>query len=73
MIMLSSAYQMSSADTKRQKADPSNRLLSRFNRARLTVEEMRDSLLASMARSISTMGGTLQSGFGTDGENSDDG
>jgi len=71
MIMLSNAYQMSSRVTKQQaEADPDNLLLSHFNRRRLDVEEIRDALLAMDGSLDLTMGGTLQSGFGTDGENS---
>jgi hypothetical protein len=70
-IMLSSAYQMSTdTDDKTMVADPENALISRFNRQRLDVEEIRDSMLAIDGTLDSTMGGTLQSGFGTDGENS---
>lgn len=70
LIMLSSAYRMSSrTDAAAAAADPENRLLSRFNRRRLTVEEVRDSLLAIDSSLDLTMGGTLQSGTGTDGEN----
>ena len=47
LIMLSSAYQMSSRGSRYAlEEDPENRLWSRFNRRRLTVEEMRDSFLA---------------------------
>ncbi len=69
-IMLSSAYRMASRpDALALTKDPDNRLLSRFNRRRLSVEEMRDSLLA-LDRSLDLkMGGTLQIGTGTDGEN----
>lgn len=71
MIMLSSAYQMSSnADEKTLEADPENRLLAHFNRQRLDVEEIRDGLLAIGGTLDLTMGGTLQKGFGTDEENS---
>jgi hypothetical protein len=45
-------------------------LLTRFNRRRLSVEEMRDGLLAIDGTMNWTMGGTLQEGRGTDGENS---
>jgi hypothetical protein len=73
LLMLSSAYQMSSQISKQQmEADPANRLLSRFSRRRLDVEEIRDGLLAIDDSIDLTMGGTLQSGFGTDGENSED-
>ncbi|MBI1783952.1 DUF1553 domain-containing protein, partial [Candidatus Sumerlaeota bacterium] len=45
-IMLSSAYQESSADQiEGRKSDPENRLLWRFNRRRLDFEGLRDSLL----------------------------
>ena len=69
-IMLSSAYQMSTGITDTTwNADPENRLFSRFPRRRLTVEEMRDGLLAIDGTLDLTMGGTLQSGTGTDSEN----
>jgi hypothetical protein len=70
MIMLSNAYQMASVNLNvPEDADPDNRLLTRFNRRRLSVEEMRDGLLAIDATIDFTMGGTLQTGRGTDGEN----
>jgi uncharacterized protein DUF1549/uncharacterized protein DUF1553/cytochrome c len=70
LIMLSSAYRMSSQVSPANMAgDPENRLLSRFNRQRLTVEEMRDGLMAIDGSLDLTMGGTLQTGTGTDGEN----
>jgi hypothetical protein len=69
-IMLSSAYQMSSqGDPKDEEADPENLLLGRFNRQRLDIEEIRDGLLSLDGSLDLTMGGTLQSGFGTDSEN----
>ncbi len=71
LLMLSSAYQMSSRISKAQaEADPANLLFSHFDRRRLDVEEIRDGLLAADRELDLTMGGTLQSGFGTDGENS---
>ncbi len=72
LIMLSSAYQMSSevTDEKHEK-DPENRLLSRFSMRRMSVEEIRDSLLQLDGTLDPTMGGTLQSGEGTDNEFSD--
>ena len=71
MMMLSNAYQMSAdTDEKTMAADPENALISRFNRQRLDVEEIRDAMLAIDGTLDSTMGGTLQTGFGTDGENS---
>ena len=70
MIMLSSAYQMSSINPQlAPDADADNRLLTRFNRRRLSVEELRDGLLALDGTIDFTMGGTLQKGRGTDGEN----
>jgi len=70
LIMLSSVYQMASGGPEESIAvDPENRLVSRFNRRRLSVEEIRDGLLA-IDRSLDPgMGGTLQTGTGTDGEN----
>jgi len=71
LIMLSSAYRMSSRSTEEKTGkDPANRLLSHFNRRRLEVEEIRDGLLAIDGSLDLEMGGTLQSGFGTDRENS---
>jgi mono/diheme cytochrome c family protein len=74
MIMLSNAYRMSSIRPNvgpniSEEADPDNRLLTRFNRRRLSIEEMRDGLLAIDGTLDLTMGGTLQTGRGTDGEN----
>jgi Protein of unknown function (DUF1553)/Protein of unknown function (DUF1549)/Planctomycete cytochrome C len=71
LIMLSSTYQMSSEiSSKAADLDPDNRLLSHMNRRRLDAEEIRDGMLALTGQLDFTMGGTLQSGFGTDGENS---
>ncbi len=72
MVMLSSTYQMSPEVTpaKREK-DPDNRLLSRFPIRRKAVEEVRDSLLLLDGSLDLTMGGTLQTGEGTDKEFSD--
>jgi hypothetical protein len=70
-IMLSAAYQMSSdISAEAAEQDPGNRLLSHFSRRRLDVEEVRDSMLALDGTVDLTMGGTLQRGTGTDGENS---
>ena len=59
-IMLSSTYRMRSgiSDDAWTK-DPANRLWSRFNRRRLTVEELRDSLLAVDGSLDLAMGGAL--------------
>jgi hypothetical protein len=71
-ILLSNAYQMSTSTTEAALTnDPENRLFSRFPRRRLTVEEMRDSILSLSGTIDLTMGGTLQKGTGTDGENSE--
>jgi len=71
-IMLSAAYQRSSEiSDKAAEVDPNNRLLSHFSRRRLDVEEVRDAMLALDGTLDLTMGGTLQSGKGTDGENSE--
>ncbi len=72
LLMLSSAYRMSdlSTDLKNEK-DPDNRLLSRFPMRRKTVEEIRDSLLLLDGGLDFTIGGTLQTGAGTDNEFSD--
>lgn len=71
MLLHSSTYQMASTPSAEQvKADGDNKLLSRFPRRRLLVEEMRDGMLAISGKLDLKMGGSLQSGFGTDGENS---
>jgi hypothetical protein len=44
-------------------------LLTRFNRRRLSAEEMRDAMLLVDGTIDLTIGGTLQQGRGTDGEN----
>ncbi len=72
-IMLSAAYRMSSEiSSDAALEDPENRLISRFNRRRLDVEEIRDGLLRVDNSIELKMGGTMMSGFGTDSENSDD-
>jgi mono/diheme cytochrome c family protein len=70
MMMLSSTYQMASDNAAAMEADQDNRLLSRFSRRRLSIEEMRDGLLAIDGTIDFTIGGSLQSGRGTDGETS---
>jgi Protein of unknown function (DUF1553) len=69
-IMLSNAYQMASMNPKlATDADSDNRLLTRFNRRRLSAEEMRDAILQMDGTIDLTVGGSLQTGRGTDGEN----
>ena len=47
-ILLSSVYAMSTQGNKQAlAADPENRLLSHFNRTRLDVEALRDSMLSA--------------------------
>jgi hypothetical protein len=73
MLMLSSAYQMSSAPSPEALAqDADDSLLSRFPQRRLEVEEIRDSLLALDGSLDLTMGGAMQTGHGTDKEFSDE-
>lgn len=73
LMLNSSAYQMASAPTPEQVAqDGENKLFTRFPRRRLLVEEMRDGMLAISGKIDLKMGGTMQSGFGTDSENSND-
>jgi hypothetical protein len=58
LIMLSNAYQMSAkADAEALRKDPGNTALWRFNRRRLTAEEVRDSELAVSGRLNLKMGG----------------
>lgn len=64
LIMMSSAYQMSStADAattgKAATEDPENRLLWRFNRRRMEAEPFRDSMLLVSGRIDLSIGGTL--------------
>ena len=60
LILLSSAYQMDSQAAREVRdADPANRLWSRFNRVRMSVEEIRDSLLALSGNLDTTIGGSL--------------
>src|SRR5437763_12729530 len=57
-IVLSSTYRQSSQATAQTLAtDPENRLLSRIGRRRLTVEQWRDSILASADRLDTAVGG----------------
>ena len=72
-IMLSNTYQMSSKTSDlAAMEDPRNLWLSHFHCRRLDVEEIRDSMLAIDNSIDLAMGGTMQSGFGTDRENSND-
>jgi hypothetical protein len=58
LIMLSDAFQRSSSvSAARREVDPENRLYWRFNRARLSAEELRDSLLAVCGQLDSRPGG----------------
>ena len=73
LIMSSATYRMGSRMTPAKSLrDPQNQLLSRFERRRLEVEEIRDGLLSLDGSLDLTMGGTLQTGFGTDTENSNE-
>jgi len=61
MIMLSSSYQMSSqVSDATWNADSSNLLWSRFERRRLTLEEIRDSFLALSGALDMTVGGNVE-------------
>ena len=65
LIMLSSTYRMSSrVSDDARRLDPDNRLWSRFGRRRLSIEELRDSILALAGSLDLTMGGTLQPELG---------
>jgi hypothetical protein len=57
-MVLSAAYrQTSAADAPRRTADPENRLLSRMNRRRLSVETWRDALLCAGGQMDCAVGG----------------
>jgi len=59
-VMLSSTYQQSSVSvdaTQLKTVDPDNRLLSHFNRRRLSAEAFRDSALAVSGQLDTTVGG----------------
>ncbi len=57
-ILLSSAYQQSSADRRDARAvDPENKLVWRMNRQRLDFESLRDSILYVSGQLDSTVGG----------------
>jgi hypothetical protein len=58
MIMLSAAYQQSSADNpEARKQDPENQLIWRMNRRRLDIESLRDSVLAASGQLENKLGG----------------
>jgi hypothetical protein len=60
LILLSSTYQMTSKPSAAAKdLDAGNRLFSRFNRVRMSVEQIRDTLLALDDSLDTTMGGSL--------------
>ncbi|MDX1979578.1 MAG: DUF1553 domain-containing protein [Bryobacteraceae bacterium] len=60
LILLSETYQMSARAPKEiRDSDPGNRLFSRFPRVRMSIEQIRDSLLALDGSLEHTMGGTL--------------
>lgn len=63
LILSSNTYRMSvSGRGGAAEADPENRLLSRFNRQRLSVEEMRDGMLAIAGDLDEAVGGNLMAG-----------
>jgi hypothetical protein len=69
LILDSSTYRMSSVPTPQAlEKDPENKLISRFAPRRLTVEELRDSLLAIDGSADWTVGGKMMEGEGTDKE-----
>ncbi len=69
VILLSDAYQMSAlAPVRSLQQDSDNRLWTRFPQRRLTVEEIRDSMLFIDGTLDLAMGGTFQEGAGTDKE-----
>jgi mono/diheme cytochrome c family protein len=71
LMVLSATYQQAAEITDGKAVqDPENRLLSRYGRRRLDVEEIRDAMLAIDGTIDWTVGGSLQTGMGTDGENS---
>ena len=65
IIMDSATYRMSSSIAKQAyERDPENRLWSRFERRRLTIEEVRDSYLMISGRLDRTVGGDTDLGSG---------
>ncbi len=66
LIMNSATYQMSSSISEvTNRVDPENRLWSRFERRRLTIEELRDSYLQISGRLDPAVGGDTDLGSGT--------
>ncbi|MCY4596016.1 MAG: DUF1553 domain-containing protein [Bryobacterales bacterium] len=66
LIMNSATYQMSSAISENAyRVDSENRLWSRFERRRLTIEELRDSYLLISGRLDPAVGGDTDLGSGT--------
>ena len=60
LILNSGVYQMSSkAAPAAREVDPGNRLFSRFNRVRMSVEQIRDAMLSLDSSLDPTMGGSL--------------
>jgi mono/diheme cytochrome c family protein len=60
LILLSATYRQAAVgDPATAAKDPENRLLGRFNRRRLTAEEIRDAALAVSGELDRTMGGSL--------------
>jgi hypothetical protein len=60
LILLSSTYQESAqASPEMRDADPANRLCGRFNRTRMSIEQIRDAILALDGRLDTTLGGSL--------------
>ncbi len=61
LIVLSSTYQMSTrVSDEAWQGDSANRLWSRFNRRRLTIEELRDNYLALSGKLDLTVGGNVE-------------
>jgi len=54
---LSATYRQGSGARGQESGDPENRLLGRFSRRRMTVEQWRDSLLSGTGRLEATVGG----------------
>jgi hypothetical protein len=60
LILLSNTYQESAQSTSEMREnDPANRLCGRFNRTRMSIEQVRDSILALSGSLDATIGGSL--------------